>query len=738
MVLVNDKNIDDMYTSFIKFYDIVQDKFLKGKIDNKGYEKCIHESGEIIAYLDTLDALTMLNFKDMIQKIYYVRAELLIRTVGIDTTKGVLTEHERAIYTTCIHLLKKSLYMKPFPVEARELYKICFIYLTIYTPNVDDIIVYLQQVCYVYPHDYQLQYNLGFAFQRKNNLDKAIEHFKLANGLIDLQLGNTQGDSLKVLKQFKVRCMNGLGGVYYSVQDRHLAKYYFTEGLKVLPNDPDLNNQIAVVYTELRITDLAIKHYEIGIKNYKEAHISNDSSTLLASMNMNMGLAKCYECNFVEAVECYNTALRYKPDLSLAYQNKLLDLNYISHLIDDPTGMYIADMHANINKIYPKVISDWKESLPDYKVKSKGDVLNIGFVSGDYICHPVSYFISSILKYLDTKKFKITCFSTKIVPIDNVYPNCTCVLIKGMDSQTLSNTIKDNKIDILFDLSGHTGDNRLDAFVLKPAPIQITYIGYPGSSGIKSMDYRFTDKYCDGPESEKYYTEKLVYLDDCFLNYTPSIPVENLPSLVSPNKGSIVFGCFNRYNKINDNVIKVWESILVKVPDATFVIKTKEFTTPKLKQKFLNSFKNKEVLSRITVLPYSETYLTHLPDYNKIDISLDTFPYGGTTTSCETLLLGVPAITLFDNKKHVHSQNVTSSLLKNSDMEEYVTYSEKEYIQKAIDLSKLIKAGFDRNGFKKLVQHKFITGKVFKKEEFIASFEKTLTKTYQNHFLQKN
>jgi predicted O-linked N-acetylglucosamine transferase (SPINDLY family) len=731
---MNTSNIQEKYETFLKYYNTIQDKFLKlGEIDNKGYEKCIMDSGHLVEYLDTLDSLTMLNYKEIIQKVYLIRAELIIRTVGVSTTKGALTEHETAIFTTAISLLKKSLYIEPFNATAMELYKVSFIYLTIYTGNVDDIIKYLQQVCYVFPHDYQLQYNLGFAYQRKNDLDKAIEHFKLANGIIDIQMRSTEGEVLTVLKQFKVRCMNGLGGVYYSVQDRHLAKYYFAEGLKVMPNDPDLHNQIAVIYTELRDTDLAIQHYTHGIKNYKEAHISQDSDVMLASMNMNMGLAKCYECDFIGAIECYNIALKYKPDLSLAYQNKLLDMNYISHMIDDPTGMYIANMHASINNIYPKVVSDWKVSVPNYKVKSKGDVLNIGFVSGDYICHPVSYFVSSILKYLSNTKFKITCFTAKIVSINNVYPNCNCILIKGMDSQTLFKVIQDNKIDILFDLSGHTGDNRLDTFVLKPAPIQITYIGYPGSSGLNSMDYRFTDKYCDSKESERYYTEKLVYLDNCFLNYTPSIPVKDLVKLESPNEGAIVFGSFNRYNKINSNVIKVWERILTAIPDAKLRIKTKEFNTLKLKEQFLNSFKDKKVVERIEILPYSQTYNTHLPDYNKIDVSLDTFPYSGTTTSCETLLMGVPVITLFDNNKHFHSQNVTSSININSGLEEYITYSEEEYIQKAINMSKIIKAGFDRSKFKKNIQDKFVYGKVFQKKEFIESFEETLTNVYHNH-----
>ena len=462
---------------------------------------------------------------------------------------------------------------------------------------------------------------------------------------------------------------------------------------------------------------------------------------LVASMYMNMGLAMCYQCEFEAATESYNKALKYKPRLSLAYQNKLLDLNYISHLIEDP--MYIAKLHKNITRIYEKDISDYKISLPDYSVKQfvldcpnkkclkgKGKI-NIGFVSGDFICHPVSYFISSILKKINFNLFEVVCYSGKIINVKEQYPNCKWVTTKGKSATELAKMIKLDKIDILFDLSGHTGDNRLDAFVLKPAPIQASYCGYPGSSGIKAMDYRLTDNIADSEKSERYYREKLVYLDKCFLNYTTSVDLEMLPlpeSSESPyhKNGYITFGCFNRFNKINKSVISAWERILGGT-DARLVIKTKEFTTRKMKEKFLGSFGDQSVLERITVLEYADTYIDHLPDYNLMDVSLDTFPYSGTTTSCESLMMGVPVLTFYDNKRHLHSQNVTTSILKNSNLDEYITNSMEEYVGKAIDLCRNFKHT------KKQVREKFINGTVCDSRHFIDSFENTLFNLYKTH-----
>jgi predicted O-linked N-acetylglucosamine transferase (SPINDLY family) len=459
---------------------------------------------------------------------------------------------------------------------------------------------------------------------------------------------------------------------------------------------------------------------------------------------MNMGLAKCYECDFLGAIDGYNKALKFKPRLSLAYQNKLLDSNYISHLIEDP--MYISRIHKAINKIYPLVIDDYRIGCPDYKIKKdiikcksknelikKGAKINIGFVSGDFICHPVAYFIHSILNNINYDLFDVTCYSVKVVSLTSMFPKCKWHVVKNVSNEDFKKLIQSHNIDVLFDLSAHTGDNRLDTFVLKPAPIQISYCGYPNSSGIRSMDYRITDKFCDSDKSQKYYQEKFIFMNKCFLAYTPSMGIKDIPVLDEQpciKNNYVTFGCFNRFNKINQMVISTWEKILVKAPNAKFVIKTKEFLTPKIKQQFFDNFKNKQVLDRVIILPYSDTYGEHLPDYNKMDIALDSFPYSGTTTSCEALMMGVPLITLFDNVRHYHSQNVTTTLLKNSNLDEFVAYSQEEYIQKAVDFANNIHLLKD---LKQRVRSNFVNGPICNYTEFVDEFEDKIIETYKNH-----
>ena len=744
------KTIDEFleeYKNVTRIYNKAQEVLIVEKrTDNDSYINCLKITSRIIKFLDELNQFVIQRHKEEIKGVYYISAELLVRTVGLHMNRGGFNEVERnTLYMSIAHI-RKVLSIEPFHKRGMELFKMVFLYLTIFNPDAEENLVFLNQILIVDPCDYQLHYNFGFMYHRVHKLDNSIYHYKLAIGLIDLILSNDKlEESVRLsLNQFKVKCLNGLGSIYFTVQDRDTALYYFNLAYEIDPLDPDVNNQIGVVYTELRITDKAIFHYSKGIENYQRAHISVDKDMLIASMYMNMGLAKCYECDFIGAIDGYNKALKYKPRLSLAYQNKLLDSNYISHLIEDP--MYIARIHKSINKIYPLVVDDYKVSCPNYKIKddilsciSKGDLLksktkiNIGFVSGDFICHPVSYFLHSILNHLNYDLFDVTCYSVKVVQLKDMFPKCKWHVVKNMTPEQLKTQIQKDNIDILFDLSAHTGDNRLDTFVLKPAPIQISYCGYPNSSGIKSMDYRITDKFCDSEKSQVYYQEKFVFMDKCFLAYTPSMGIQNIPEITEPpcvKNGYITFGTFNRYNKVNEMVVGVWEKILLAAPTARFVIKTKEFLTPKLHDQFLNTFKDKSVLDRVTILAYSDTYGDHLPDYNKMDIAVDTFPYSGTTTSCESLMMGVPILTLFDNVRHYHSQNVTSSLMRNCGLDEYVAYSQQEYIDKAVYFAN----NLDKfTNIKSEVRSAFVNGPICDYKSFVNEFEDKLIGVYKSH-----
>jgi predicted O-linked N-acetylglucosamine transferase (SPINDLY family) len=221
-------------------------------------------------------------------------------------------------------------------------------------------------------------------------------------------------------------------------------------------------------------------------------------------------------------------------------------------------------------------------------------------------------------------------------------------------------------------------------------------------------------------------------MDKCFLSYTPSIGINNLPKLEeqpSVKNGYLTIGTFNRYNKINDRVVAMWEIILQRCPTVRFVIKTKEFLTDTLREQFINTWKDTEVFKRVTILDYQDTYQQHLVDYNVMDIALDTYPYSGTTTSAEALMMGVPVLTLFDSQNGFHAQNVTSSLMINSELPEYVCLSEEEYINKVEYFSTHLE---ELKDLKQAVRDKFVKN-ICDYPRFVGELEDKLLTVYKNH-----
>jgi protein O-GlcNAc transferase len=612
-----------------------------------------------------------------------------------------------------INVLKITVYHDETITQIVSLYtQVCMLVQNDY----DKCLAYLEQVLVVSPCNAVIHYNLGHVYQRKNNIAKSIIHYKLAITLSD-------DDNLIV------NSYNGISCLYRSLKSWNEARWYLEKAIDINPNDPDINNQIAVVYTELRRTDMALKHYQIAISNYASTFISDNKDSLLAEIHLNMGHMYSYNGDVMNSIECYNKSLGILPKFRLPFQNKLMNLSYIFNQLDDK--MYITKQHKMINKILDKP----KEK---YVFDTVSGIVNIGIVSGDFVDHPVSYFISAFLKLYDTSKFTVTCYSECIIDTGLFNKNIVFKLIKNKDTKTVADLINGDKIHILIDLAGHTAFNRLDVFAFKPAPIQINYCGYPFTSGLNEMDYRITDSYCDNQEiSSKFYTEKLLFVKDSFLCYSPKN--DEIPDLSNVKQGyqrdgMFTIGCFNRLNKINSQVIQLIRYTLERVERCRFVFKTKAFENEEVREKFLNNF-DESLHNRIKFLTCTILHDEHLLEYNGIDVSLDTFPYSGTTTSCESLLMGVPVFTKEDTVYSFHPQNVTKSILMNSDggesgsgsgnsMEYFIYTSNDEFIEK---IKKLMDG--DNIYTKQYTQECFVKGKVCNKNLFVSNFQACLLST---------
>eukprot|EP01052_Picozoa_sp_SAG31_P010432 SAG31_NODE_572_length_13974_cov_28.935640_2_plen_361_part_00 len=292
-----------------------------------------------------------------------------------------------------------------------------------------------------------------------------------------------------------------------------------------------------------------------------------------------------------------------------------------------------------------------------------------------------------------------------------------------------SHQVQNDGVDILVELTGHTANNRLDLMALRPAPVQVSWIGYPNTTGLDEIDYRITDWTCDPPapvplintsqtpsdeaahqagaaatsdrhddgdsgvavasaapnDTLQRFSERLSRLPVCFLCYVPHRPL--LPVSPSPCRatGQVTFGTYNNLAKVQPEVLAVWAEILQRVPTSRLVLKSKSFHSPAACERFQKRFAvhgvGPERLELLGAIPHNTH---HLQAYSCMDISLDTFPYAGTTTTFEALLMGVPLITL---RGQTHVQNVGSSILTTLGRAEWVANTAQEYVEAAVRLA---------------------------------------------------
>jgi protein O-GlcNAc transferase len=323
--------------------------------------------------------------------------------------------------------------------------------------------------------------------------------------------------------------------------------------------------------------------------------------------------------------------------------------------------------------------------------------LKIGYVSADFRAHSVAYFIEPILARHDHDQVEVYCYYTGAMD-DTVTQRLAkladhWITARGLSDAMLAERVRSDDIDILVDLAGHTGGNKLLVFARKPAPIQITWIGYLGTTGLRSMDYRMTDVIADPPGSgDDAHSERLIRLPRTCLCYRPpsdAPPVAALPALAN---GFVTFGSFNAPAKHNSRVLDVWASILRAVPGSRLLLKGRGLDRGKLRSGTLAVFEKAGIATeRVRLQSYDSDVNDHLSRYAEIDIGLDPFPYNGVTTTCEALWMGVPVVGLRGNR---HSARMCASLLTNAGLAQCVaeTCADYEALAKALayDLPRLV------------------------------------------------
>ncbi|OII74573.1 uncharacterized protein cubi_00126 [Cryptosporidium ubiquitum] len=667
----------------------------------------------------------------------------------------------------------------------------------------------LKKVILYIPQSSEVYSDLGVIYYELGKEEKAIWCFKLSIhfnpmnvnaydsfGVILRRLGFIDQAILcyERINQINPNCINTLNviaALYGNIGKIDESFEYFKKCLEIDQGVPDVYNNLGVLYRDcgnflmakncflvaLNLDPnhnmafqnlLYILNYFIPLKNQKIiGNVRKNSIELIINNLKHSDKSLCLDISSTpQSYVCeppiwinnsdYYVNYRDMYDLSLEWGNKFIE------------------MHKEIKDRLDKLIPIPK--IPDIKSISETELINIGFVGAEYFHHAVAFFILAPIKFLieNFSKDAITNYSTthvsKIKLNIFIYDNSphhdyySCYFkelvssenwrnIHGKDLECTSKLIRADKIHILFDLSGHTVNNCLSLFALKNSPIQISWVGYPNTTGLRHIDYRITDKIADPVNSKQRYSEKLIYLPNCFLCYTlPKIQHPPISELPFKKNGFITFGSFNRVTKLHPLTIDLWGEVLKNIPKSHLLLKSKAFSSQSCCNFYLEIFKSKYNVEphRISLIPLNSSYYTHLELYNDVDISLDTFPYTGTTTTFECIFMGVPIITLsidqsensqvdssdiYTEISSFHSQNVGKSILTHLNLKELIVSNKNDFIRVASNLAndteKLI---YYRSNLRKILsESKLCDGEKFSHDFFelilhtIACHDKNLS-----------
>ncbi len=318
-----------------------------------------------------------------------------------------------------------------------------------------------------------------------------------------------------------------------------------------------------------------------------------------------------------------------------------------------------------------------------------GRPLRVGYLSPDFRQHACAHFLEPLLRAHDRSAVRLYAYALVPRP-DGVTARFRGLAdawcdAAGMDAATLAARVREDGIQVLVDLAGHTGGNRLETFAHRAAPVQLTWLGYPGTTGLTRIDGRIVDGWTDPPGTETHCTEHLCRLPGPFLCYgapdgapEPAPP----PSLAS---GAVTFGSFNALSKLNDRVLALWSRILRELPGSRLLLKSAALTGAGTRARTLQRFIQEGVAPhRIELLGWEPGTGSHLARYGALDIALDPFPYNGTTTTCEALWMGVPVICLDGDR---HAGRVGTSLLSAVGLPELRCPDAEAYVRAAVDLA---------------------------------------------------
>jgi len=578
-------------------------------------------------------------------------------------------------------------------------------------------------------NSFEAYYNLGILNQKLLNFNKALEYYLQANiinkknyfllnkiALVYLKIEDINlaikfyNESLEV-NNVNVEAYNNLGKIYLDYfGDINLAIHNFSSAIKIAPQIDYLHRNLGRAYKiagdfdKAKIslnTSIVVNpkyseaYWDLGDAHAQLHEYSDAKENLFQALELDQKFNKNnnnYKIlraigsyymrvrDYNNAVVFFEKSLAIKQDYSDSYSNLLFTYNYLEQSSKDKYIKTLNNFGSNIQKFNldssVKIITNSQEKL------------NIGFVSGDFADHPVGYFLEKTLVELKDKvnlfAYSTSFSETELTKIIKKY-FLKWDTIAGRRSEDIINLIRNDKIDILFDLSGHTKNNILPLFENRLAPIQVAWIGYLASTGLSNMDYLISDRIICSEGIEEFFTENLWKMPNIWNCYSPPNFMTEIKKIAQfERRGFVTFGSFNNYLKYNNNLIKTWSSILNSINNSKILLIYNGIDSPEIKQSIINDFSKFGVSEDQIILKDFLERKDLLEMYNDVDIALDPFPYNGGSTSFEASWMGCPLLT---KKGKTFLSRCGESININLNMREMIAENEQDYINKAVQIA---------------------------------------------------